>query len=64
MNPSHTSARIEKISSGAGGLPPRRQGRAAWALKKLSLFDYLVLTGGLVNLCVIGSIIGFWFAGR
>jgi hypothetical protein len=33
-------------------------------LSKLSLFDYLVLAGGLVNLAVISGIIGFWIAGH
>ena len=61
---SHKTVRIENKSSDAGSLPFRSRGRTGWALKNLSPFDYLVLAGGLVNLCVIGAIIGFWLAGH
>lgn len=55
MNPGHEITRIEKRPFDAGSLPNRRRG--------LSPFDYLVLAGGFVNLCVIGGIVGFWLAG-
>jgi hypothetical protein len=64
MNLSHKAARIEKRSSDPGSLPLQRRRRAIRALKNLGTFDYLVLAGALVNLCVISAMIGFWLAGR
>jgi hypothetical protein len=64
MNPGHEAARIESESSDPGNLSLQRLGQVGWALKNMSLFDYLVLAGALVNLCVIGGIIGFWLAGH
>ena len=64
MIPGHETARIESESSGPGNLPLQRVRQAGRALKSVSLFDYLVLAGGLVNPCVIGGIICFWLAGH
>ncbi len=64
MNLSHKATRIEKRSSDPGGSPLQRRRRAIRALKNLGTFDYLVLAGALVNLCVISAMIGFWLAGR
>ncbi|MFQ6004026.1 MAG: hypothetical protein ACE5OQ_00865 [Woeseia sp.] len=54
----------------AGGLSnndcsgsPRRT-RIRLTLKSLTVFDYLVLAGALVNLGVIGGIVGFWLAAQ
>lgn len=64
MIPRRKAARIESESLDCDSLPPLRHARAGLTLKNLSPFDYLVLAGGLVNLGVIGGIIGFWLAGH
>lgn len=58
------AAQIESESLGPDSSPPLRRARAGLTLKNLGPFDYLVLAGGLVNLGVIGGIIGFWLAGH
>ena len=32
-------------------------------MKNLSMLDYMAIVGGLVNLCVVGLIIGYWLIG-
>lgn len=29
--------------------------------RRFTLFDYLVITGGVINLTVVSYIIGYWF---
>jgi hypothetical protein len=36
--------------------------RVGTVFSRLTLFDYLVLAGGLVNLLVIGGIVMFWLS--